>query len=70
MVADPVALVTEIGQIGKWLQALGIIVVAWIIFESIALWFNYKRWREVGSIKQDVYRIERKIDNILRKPRK
>ena len=58
-------LVSEIGKIGLWLQAVGLIVVAWIIFSIIELLSNRKRMKEVYKIKEDMKRIEGKIDKIL-----
>lgn len=60
-------LVSEIGKIGLWLQAVGLIVVAWIIFSIIDLLINRKRMKEVYKIKKDMKRIEGKIDKILAK---
>lgn len=56
----------ELGSIALWLQAIGILVIAWIVFEIIALYFHRKRMREVYKIKEDMKRIERKIDVIVR----
>ncbi|MEK6928596.1 MAG: hypothetical protein AABW65_01415 [Nanoarchaeota archaeon] len=57
-----------VGGLALWLQALGIIVVLWIVFEIIMLSLNLKRMREVYAIKKDMKRIEAKIDKILRNP--
>lgn len=59
-------IIRTIGDLALWLQTLGIIVVAWIIFEVIALHLNRRRMREVYKIKEDMRRIERKIDRILK----
>ena len=59
------SLVSEVGKIGLWLQALGLVVILWVIFHIIALVMNRKRMREVYRIKEDMKRIESKIDNIL-----
>jgi hypothetical protein len=64
-----VAMIGEIGKIGLWLQALGVVVLAWILFQLVALWFNRKRMKEIHLIKQDMVRIERKIDALLKKRR-
>ena len=58
---------SRIGQIGLWLQALGVVVVLWIIFEIIALTYHRKRMKEIYKIKEDMGRIEGKIDRILEK---
>jgi beta-lactamase regulating signal transducer with metallopeptidase domain len=59
------SLVSEVGKIGLWLQALGLVVILWVIFQIIALVMNRKRMREVYRIKEDMKRRESKIDNIL-----
>ena len=59
-------LVRTVGSLALWLQTLGIIVVAWVIFEVIALYLNRRRMRELYRIKDDMRRIERKIDRILK----
>lgn len=59
-------IIAVLGSLALWLQAVGVIVVAWIIFEVIALHINRKRMREVYKIKEDMRRIERKIDRVLK----
>jgi len=66
-VTDVAGMVLQVGQIAVWLKAAGIAAVIWLIFESIALWLNYKRWRDVGNIKEDMKRLEGKLDRILKK---
>lgn len=63
----PFELIGKVGEIGLYLQALGFIIVLWIIFQLILLYFNRKRMLEVYKIKQDMKRIEEKIDRILNK---
>ena len=58
---------TEIGKVGHWLEALGIVVVLWLFFEIVAFLINRRRMKEVYKIKEDMQRIERKIDNVLEK---
>ena len=58
------ALVT-LGQIGLWLKAIGIIVIVWLIFHIVSVIFNTKRIREIKTIKEDMKRIEEKIDKII-----
>ena len=58
------ALVT-LGQIGLWLKAIGIAVIVWLIFHIVNAIFNTKRIREIKTIKEDMKRIEDKIDKIL-----
>jgi hypothetical protein len=62
-----VGLINQISSIAHWLQALGIVVVLWILFQFISLLMNQKRMKEIDTIKKDMQRIEGKIDVILRK---
>ena len=61
------SLVASLGKIGLWLQAVGIIVIIWIIFYIVDLFINVRRMKEVYRIKDDMKRIERKIDKVLAK---
>ncbi len=60
----------SVGQIGLWLQALGVIVILWIIFEIVSVTYNHRRMKEVYKIKEDMVRIESKIDNLLNKKKR
>jgi hypothetical protein len=60
-------LVTEIGQIGLWLQAIGVIVVVWVIVWIIQVVINWKRIKMIKRFKEDIDRIEKKIDKLSKK---
>lgn len=64
---DPETLVLQVGHVANWLKAIGIAAIIWLIFESIALWFDYKRWKNVNKIMADMKRLEDKLDKIARK---
>jgi hypothetical protein len=70
VVSASVNLINQVSYIAGWMQALGFIVVLWIIFQFIALLINQKRLREIDAIRKDVTRIEGKIDLILNKHKK
>ena len=36
-------LIADLGRIGLWLQALGVVIVLWLIFQIIALIVNRKK---------------------------
>ena len=59
--------IVGMGNIALWLQALGVIAVLWIIFETVMLFLSYRRMKEVYKIKSDMKRIEGKIDDLLQK---
>ena len=55
---------TETVHIVQWLQALGILLVGYVIFEIITFYITIRRYRELLKIKDDMKRIERKIDGL------
>lgn len=61
-----VDIVSQVGSVGKWVQAVGLVVVLWIFFQIVAFFFNLKRMREIDQIKKDMVRIEKKIDRALK----
>lgn len=62
-----VKIVTQLGQIGLWLKAAGIIFVLWLIFQSVTLIVNMRRIKEIRSIKEDMKRMESKLNKLIRK---
>ena len=65
VVIEDVAL--ELGRIGLWIQAVGLIVVLWIIIQAITLYFNRRRRKMIEEIREDVKKIGKKIDKLSRK---
>ncbi|MBI2451969.1 hypothetical protein HYV50_02715 [Candidatus Pacearchaeota archaeon] len=59
-------LLALVGKIGLWLQAIGIIIIIWLILHIINWIINHKRLKMVYTLKNDVVRIEEKIDRILK----
>ena len=64
-----IPIISEVGKVALWLQALGLVTLMVIIFEVIAFYYNRKRFQELMKIKEDMMRIEGKIDMILNKKR-
>ena len=62
--ADPIS---SIITLTKWLQAIGAVLIIWIIFQTLNWWINRKRLKELYKIKDDMIRIEKKIDNLAKK---
>jgi len=54
----------EIGKIGLWLQAIGILAAIWFASIIITLILNRKKRKALYTIKDDLKRIETKIDKI------
>ena len=59
----------DIGELGLWIQAIGLIVILWIVFQVINLIINIKRGVYLRRMKKDIMRIEEKVDKLGRKKR-
>lgn len=59
--------ITDIGQMGLWIQGLGLVVIIWIIVQAITMFFNRKRRLLLMSIDERLERVEGKIDKMNRK---
>ncbi len=60
-----VEILAQVGTIALWLQAIGGIVVLWIIFQGVGFYLNMKRFRKMENILGDMKRMERKLDKII-----
>ena len=63
----PADIILQLGKIGLWLQAIGAVILIWIVAEIVSFFINRKRLKEIYKIKEDMNRIEGKIDKILKK---
>ena len=59
-------IVVEIGKIGLWLQAVGLIVLLWVAFQVVSFIYSRKGRNELRQIRSDLKRIEKKIDKLSR----
>lgn len=57
-------LVVELGQVGLWIQAVGLVVILWIIFQAITMYYNRKRRIILTEINERLKRIETKLKKI------
>jgi len=57
-------IVLQLGQVGLWVQAVGLLVVIWIIIQGITLYFNRKRRLLLTEINDRLKRVEKKISKI------
>ncbi len=60
-------IVLKLGQIGLWIQAVGFVVVLWIIIEAITLFYNRKKRLLLIDIDERLKRIESKINKFYKK---
>lgn len=56
--------VIEIGKLGKWIQAIGIVIILWIVFQLINLIIGRKKVKGLNRIRKDLERIESRIERI------
>ena len=59
--------VVELGRIGLWIQALGLIIILWIVFQVISLISGRKKRKKIYEIDERLKRIEGKIDKVLKR---
>lgn len=60
-------LVLELGRLGKWVQAVGLVVIVWIVIQIVNYYFNKKRLKMLDKFKEDIERIESKVDKLIKK---
>lgn len=61
--------ISDIGQLGNWMQTLGIVVVLWIVFQIISLVINHNKWAILKKLDLDIRRLEYKIDRLKKSKR-
>lgn len=57
----------EIGKIGNWLQAIGVVVIIWFVVQVVNFLINRRNHNTIKDLKKDVERLEKKIDKLGRK---
>jgi len=67
VVGLPINFIIQVGQIGLWLKAVGLIFVIDLVFEIVNFFIARRRNKDILKIKEDIKRIERKIDKVLKK---
>jgi len=60
-------IVSSVGRIGLWLQALGVVVILWIIFQIVTLIMNRKKRKAIYRIEEKLDLLNKKLDRILNK---
>jgi len=57
----------RVGAVGKWLQAIGIVVLIFIIFAIVNWWDNRRRLKMLSKMNKDLERLEKKVDKLGKK---
>lgn len=59
--------VSRLGDMALYLQAIGGIVLLWLIFQIISLFINYKKKKQLETIEARLKKIEKKVNEIKTK---
>ncbi len=57
---------TEVGKVGNWVQAIGILVILWIGFQIVNFIINHKKRKHIKLLRGDIHRLEEKIDKLVK----
>jgi hypothetical protein len=57
-------LVVQLGHIGLWIQAVGLLVIIWISVQAVTLYYNRKRRLLLEEINKRLKSVENKLDKI------
>jgi hypothetical protein len=57
-----IELIEKIGSIGHWLQAIGAILVIWVIFQVASFIIERKRLKTLKEIALRLEKIEKKLN--------
>ena len=67
IVGTSALIIEELGKLGKWLQAIGIIVVLWLAFQIVNLVLRWRWWKEILILKEKIASLDGKINRLLKK---
>jgi len=57
-------ILNQLGAIGKWLQAIGIIFLLWLIFQVTNFIINGKRISKLNSIENRLETLDKKLNKL------
>lgn len=57
-------IVVALGQVGLWIQAVGLLIILWMIIQGITMYFNRKRRLLLEEINARLKRVENKLNKI------
>ncbi len=61
------SVIGEMGQVMLWLQAVGVILIAWLAIQVFILIKDKKKRKTLYQIQEDLEKIDKKIDKLLKK---
>jgi len=57
-------IVTAVGSLGKWIQAVGLLVIFWIVADAITMYYNRKRRKLLEDIDKKVTEFDKRLARI------
>lgn len=61
------SLVAQLGSLGRWIQALGLFVILWVVINLTNWYMNRKKLKLIDTMSEDIKRIEKKVDKLSKK---
>lgn len=60
----PIEVLGGIISIGRWLEAIGVILIGWIIITIVNFWINRKRLHVIQEVREDIRDINKRISSL------
>lgn len=70
LATSPADILLELGKIGRWIQAIGLVIILWLIFHIIVLINNRIKRKKLYAIEERLQRIENMLKQIAKQKRK
>ena len=67
LTSAPADIIIELGKLGRWIQAVGLVIILWLVFQIIVMINNIIKRKKLYSIEERLNSIEKKLDIILKK---
>ena len=59
--------ISEVGKLGLWMQAVGLLVVFWLAFQIVLIVQNYVKRKLLRSIELKIDNLGKKVDRLSKK---
>lgn len=56
-----------VGHLALYMQAVGLILILWIVFQIVTLYFNRKRRKKLYHLSEQLSQLDEKIDRLEKK---
>lgn len=69
-VSAPIEILGGLISLGRWLEAIGVILIGWIILNIVNFWINRRRLQAVRIIQKDISSINKRLGSLERSLKK